>query len=223
MRKPIFILLLSALPIFASDDLVAALKALDAGNKAKAEAILKTMHKTKKPDDPEALLLEALLNDNGEEAKAVYEFIYEEYPDFKYADLCLFRLYSYNYAIGNYITAENYLKKLRKEYPNSPYAKAERDLPKVANGDGETENAANTSEKFTIQVGAFSNAENAERLANEFRNKGYSTNVGKKIVGSSIFNVVTVGVYSSREQAENRARKIKAEFGVNSRVIKLKR
>jgi septal ring-binding cell division protein DamX len=222
MKKILIIALVFSLQIFAGDDLTAALKALDSGNKAQAEVILKKMQKAK-ADAPETLLLDALLNENAEEAKAVYEFIYEEYPGFKYADLCLFRLYSYNYAIGNYITAKKYLAELKEKFPSSPYAKAINSLPKPSDSPNIQEPEKETQRIFTIQVGAFTNSQNAKRLADKFRAKGYSVEIGKKIVGSSIFNIETVGVYNSSDDADKRAEKIKTEFGVNARVIKINR
>ncbi len=219
MKNLFAVILIIFTQAFAGDDLTTALRALDAGDKSRAEAILKKMQQTN-PYKPGTLLLDALLNENAEEAKAVYQFIYEEYPNFKYADLCLFRLYSYNYAIGNYITAEKYLAKLKKEYPHSAYVKAEKALPKPPSvKKSKIANSGKTG-KFTIQVGAFSNLSNAERLAETFKKKGYSVNVSKKVVGKTIFNVVTVGEYSSRKTANERAKKIANEFGVKTRTIK---
>ncbi len=208
-----------ALASYAGDDLTSALKALDSGNKAEAEAILKKMQRAA-ADAPETLLLDALLNENAEEAKAVYEFIYEEYPDFKYADLCLFRLYSYNYAVGNYITAEKYLQILKKKFPNSPYARAEDVLPEPPENVDEKHAGRNEKSKYAIQVGAFSNVQNAKALAAKFQERGYSAEISSKIVGSAIFNVVTVGEFASREEAEKSAKKIAENFNLKPRVIK---
>ncbi len=219
MFKIILILFFLSSSFFASDDLVTALKSLDNGNKAKAEQILKKLQK-ENPTAPETLLLGALLNQNAEEAKAVYEFLYEEYPDFEYADLCLFRLYSYNYAIGNYITAEKYLTELKEKFPNSPYAKAEKSLPKPDFAK-ETKNVtSNSNVNYTIQAGAFSNILFAKKLKEKFDEKGYSAKISKKIVGDAIFNVVTVGRFNSYENAKKRAEKISEEFNIKARVIK---
>lgn len=222
-RLLIFFFFAVSLTVFAGNDLTSALKALDAGNKTRAREILKQMQR-KQPDAPQTLLLDALLNENAEEAKAVYEFIYEEYPDFEYADLCLFRLYSYNYAIGNYITAASYLDKLKKEFPDSPYAKAADNLPKPNRKKTVVKKRGTaTKSKFTVQVGAFSQSENARKLSDKLKAKGYSVSLASKVVGSSIFHIVTVGEFNNRERAENLSRKIADEFRLNPKVIELKR
>ena len=217
----IFLLILILFFNSRTDKLTSALKALDSGNKKEAELILRQMQKSA-PDAPETLLLDALLNENAEEAKAVYEFLYEEYPNFKYADLCLYRLYSYNYAIGNYITANKYLSKLKKEFPNSPYAKAENALPKITKEQTAQENTTTnkTAYKYTIQTGAFSNPNNAHALAEKIKAKGYSVEVVKKVVGNSIFNIVKVGEFKTMERAKVVSQKISEEFNLKTRVIK---
>ena len=205
--------------ILSAGNLTDALRNIDNGNVDKAKRILAEMMK-KSPNSSEALLLDAILTSDASKALEKFNYIYSNNPTFKYADLCLFRIYSYNYAIGNYKTAERYLARLRNEFPDSPYAAAEGELPKITD-----KIIAGKSSKsdmnYTVQVGAFSNYSNSKNLSDKLKHNGFDSRINKKIVKGVIYNVVTVGFFSTKEDAAKTAEKLKRLFSLSPKVSKI--
>jgi hypothetical protein len=66
--------------------------------------------------DPSLLFVDALVTENGENAVKKFINITDKYPQSKYADAAIFRLYSYYYAIGSYQTAAKYFAQHYHEY-----------------------------------------------------------------------------------------------------------
>ncbi|MCD4814306.1 tetratricopeptide repeat protein [bacterium] len=62
--------------------------------------------------------------------------------------------------------------------------------------------------KYTIQVGAFSKEEYAEKLVKRLRGKGFNAYVLKAKHGAEIFNQVRIGSYTTREFSEKMAAKL---------------
>jgi tetratricopeptide (TPR) repeat protein len=215
-----------AVLIFASQlimagDLSDALKYIDNGNLAKAKEILNKMMK-ENPGSSDALLLDAIMTTDAGKALEKFKYIYDNDPTFRYADLCLFRIYSYNYAIGNYKTAKRYLERLKSEFPNSPYSSAEGELPKISENSAKVKTSGKAGKGlYTIQLGAFTNEANAKNLSNRLKQSGFDSKLNKKIVKGTIFNVVTVGIFNSRKSAEKTSVQIKKSFQLNPRITKI--
>lgn len=219
----IFLLFLS-LPAFSQEkDIVPYLKLIEDGAR---DSVLKVLPELKKsyPNDPSVLFLEGVLTENGQDAVPVFNRIISDFPKSKYADASVYRLYSYYYSLGLYNTAEAFLNKLKKEYPDSPYIKmAERDIP--------TENEPSTSSRdltsgdnsknyqFTIQAGAFSNESNAVTLKSSFENAGYYSFIKNKSVGGSEFKVVYVGRFVNRDEAESFLQVVNTQFDLKGRIV----
>jgi len=219
---PLLILLTSqAFP--QEKDIVPYLKLIEAGKKDSVQNLLPELKKSY-PDDPSVLYLEAVMTENGQDAVPVFNRIINDFPASKYADASIYRLYSYYYSLGLYNTASVFLDKLEKKYSGSPYIKlAEREIPSE---DEETPSLNNkltsdTSDvfQFTIQAGAFSNDSNAASLKKSFENSGYYSVIKKKNVAGSDFNVVFVGEFKSRNEADNFLQVINKKFDLNGRVV----
>jgi tetratricopeptide (TPR) repeat protein len=217
----IIAVLIFASQLIVAGDLSDALKFIDNGNLAKAKEILNRMIK-ENPSSSDALLLDAIMTTDAGKALEKFKYIYDNNPAFRYADLCLFRIYSYNYAIGNYKTAKRYLERLKSEFPNSPYSSAEGELPKISENSGKVKNFGQSSKSlYTIQLGAFTNEANAKNLSNKLNQSGFDSKLNKKIVKGTIFNVVTVGIFNSRQSAEKTSVRIKKTFHLNPRITKI--
>lgn len=220
-----FISLLFLSPsVFSQEkDIVPYLKLIEDGAR---DSVLKVLPELKDayPNDPSVLFLEGVLTENGQDAVPVFNRILSDFPKSKYADASVYRLYSYYYSLGLYNTAEAFLSKLRKEYPDSPYIKmAERDIP--------SENEPSTSSQdltsgdnsknyqFTIQAGAFSNDSNAMSLKSSFENAGYYSFIKNKSVGGSEFKVVYVGRFVNRDEAESFLQVVNNQFDLKGRIV----
>ncbi len=224
--KIIFLIFVSFITISLKaqeKDIISYLKLIEGGQK---DSVLKLLPDLKKnfPNDPSVIFLEGVLTENGQEAIPIFSRIIDDFPKSKYADASIYRLYSYYYALGLYNTAATLLKKLKKEYPASPYIKiAEREIPsenEPASTEQKTSSTENTADyKFTIQAGAFSNDSNADALKKSFENAGYFSYIKNKSVGGSEFRVVYVGKFANNEEAQNFLQVLNDEFKLNGRIV----
>jgi tetratricopeptide (TPR) repeat protein len=222
----VFVLFLSSYVFAQEIDISEQLKQIKNGEIEKAEKTLKDF-KAKDADNPSVIFLDALLTKDGNLALSRYNTIINKYPNSTYADASVYCVFSYNYAVGNYKKAEDYLNKLKTEYPNSKYIQnADRNLNIKPDTDKEiikTVEPVNDQVKaaFTIQTGAFINLDKAKELETKLFKQGYKTKIKEKNVGGTIFNLVIVGEYKSKEDALSDVEKINKLFSLSSRVVEL--
>ena len=224
----LFILFLSQF-IYSQDvDIIPYLKQIEDGNKKVVEAELPSLI-AKNPDSPSIMFLEGVLTNDGNKAVVTYSKVVDKYPKSRYADAALYRVFSFNYAIGDYDKAKKNLDKLKSDYPVSPYLKiADRTIPSTDQiTKKETKSSSQLTEedqpkyKFTIQAGAFTQSSNAASLKKNFEDNGFFSEIKDKIVAGTSFKVVYVGKFESREEAENFLHVINKEFKLNGRIVDL--
>jgi len=210
-------------------DIVPYLKAIENGNIGQAKEALVDL-KEKNVADPSVMFLDAVLKENGQEAVVIYQEIVDNYPKSKYADAALYRIFSYYYALGLYEAAQEKLKQLKTSYPASPYINvADQNLSALEKSDvKETETVVEEIKpkveenyKFTIQAGAFTNLDNANKLIGEFEAAGIFSRLGEKIVGGTTFHVVYAGKFEKYEDAENFLPVINSRYKVNGSIVSI--
>lgn len=208
-------------------DIVPYLKQIERGE---VEAVKNALPKLKKdnPNSSNILFLEGVLTENGQEALSIYQNIVDKYPNSSYADASLFRIYSYYYALGLYDAANKTYLRLQQEYPDSPYIKmietqiiedkeSEKGVETIV--EVEKDKTINQENKFTIQAGAFSNIENAEGLKGEFVSDGIFSEIREKTVGGTVFHVVYVGKFPTRDSADDFLRIVNSKYNLSGRVV----
>ena len=225
-----FILFLNSGEIYSQEvDIVQYLKAIENGNISLAKNALVDL-KEKNPDDPSVMFLDGVLKENGQEAVVIYQNIVDNYPKSKYADAALYRIFSYYYALGLYDTAREKLKQLESSYPSSPYiniavqnisALDNKNEEKTKPDEDENQTTPEETYKFTIQAGAFTNLENANKLMSEFENAGIFSKLGEKTVAGTTFNVVYAGKFVKYEDAENFLQVLNSRFKLNGSIVPL--
>jgi tetratricopeptide (TPR) repeat protein len=202
-------------------DITSALRQIDSGDLKSASTYLKEL-KSKKPNDPSVIFLDAVLTANGEEALKKYSIVYEKYPKSKYADASLYRIFSYYYSLGYYKKAESYLTKLKNEFPDSPYNKsADRNIPdteEIVQISPEIKSAP-VNYNFTIQAGAFLNLDNAKKLQEQIQADGYLAEITTKEIGGSILNIVTVRKIQNEIEPQTFLEYLNKKFGIQGRII----
>lgn len=215
MKKFILIFLLSYINAYSQNvDITEALNSIENGNIQKAESML-LKYKSENPSDPSVLYLDALLTKNGEEALKKYLYLYDKFPNNKYSDAVLFKIFSYYYSIGLYKTANKYLEELRNKFPESSFLKyADRKLT-------DSISYENNNKKFTIQAGAFLILENAKRLSELLKKEGYHTEITTKEIGGSILNIVNCGQFSNEEEADKVLTELEEKHKIKGRIIVL--
>ncbi len=222
-----FLLLLSA--SFAQEvDIIPYLKKVEQGSIEEVKLELLNL-KVDYPKSANLIFLEAVLTENGQDAITLYQKIIDNYPKSRYADAALYRIYSYYFALGLYNTADKQLDRLKKEYPESPYIKM-ADINIVKKDDEETSGQTgdikqqNTSEQeftYTIQAGAFTNSANASGLKKEIENAGMISFIKEKNIAGTDFNVVYIGKFTSRKEAEDFLPIVNTRFKLNGRVTEI--
>lgn len=226
------ILLILTNQIIAQEvDITPALKQIESGNISNAATILLDL-KSKNPGDPSVIFLDATLTKEGDEALRKYSTVLEKFPESKYADASLYRIFSYYYSLGYYKKAETYLDRLRKDFPESPYIKtADQKIPDIEEPSAQTlsepqiqqtaqqKKNETTGNFFTIQAGAFLNVDNARKLSDQLKKENYFTEITTKEVGGSILNVVNVGKFANEEETKPILNFLEKKFNLKGRVV----
>ena len=168
------------------------------------------------------LYLQALTTSEGAEAVRIYQSIVDNFPSSEWADDALFKVYQFYYNLGLYRTAEIKMAQLKKSYPDSKYltSAAETDTQQMT--EEKTDTAASTlaqmAEKFTLQVGAYTTAANAEKQRSIFEAEGYPVEVITRVKeGRSLF-LVLVGSYGGMDEAREQGAAIRKKYKIDSIV-----
>lgn len=222
-----FILLLT-LPVYSQEaDIIPYLKQIEQGKSDEVKSKLSELKNTY-PNSSNVMFLEAVLTENAQDAVVVYQEIVNKFPKSAFADAALYRIYSYYFALGLYNTADKYLTKLKTNYPDSPYIKmaslnkSDEDVNKpqqVQSSDDVNEK----DYKYTIQAGAFTNAENADKLYQQFVTAGMKSFVKDKNVGGTVFKVVYVGQFMSKDKADSFLQIVNSQFNITGRVVEIEK
>jgi cell division septation protein DedD len=217
-------------------DITSALKSVEVGKIDAAQTELQKL-KENNSSDPSVIFLDAILTKSAEESIKKYSTVFEKYPKSKYADVSLYRVFSYYYSLGYYKKAESYFKRLKIDYPASPYiAAADRKIPESEEINIPPINTTNTNDttknnstnqpqkekaKFTIQAGAFLSVENANHLKEQLSKGGFPSEIINKVVGGSLLKVVTTGQFMNEAEAKSSLSQIEAKYNLKGRVITL--
>ena len=235
MKKHISIFLLCFTFLFTSQifaqevNIVPYLKMIEKGDFAEVKSKFLEL-KADYPKSANLIFLEGVLTENGQTAVVLYQSLLDKYPKSAYADAALYRIYSYYFALGLYNTADKNLEKLKKDYPESPYIKM-ASTNVVKNDDDEfnepdqeniSENKGNDKDYlYTVQAGAFTNSANAASLKNEIESVGMVSFIKEKNVAGTVFNVVYVGKFKTRKEAEDFLPIVDARFRTAGRVVEI--
>ena len=210
-------------------DIAPALQQIENGNIGSAETILRDL-KAKNANDPSVIFLDAVLTKDGDEALKKYSTVLEKYPDSKYTDAVIYRIFSYYYSLGYYKKAETYLNRLKKDFPESPYIKtADRKIPDIEEQPPQPvivpakpiqqEKVETKTYNFTIQAGAFLNIENAKKLSEQLNRENYFTEITTKDIGGSILNVVNVGRFTTENESKSALILLEKKFNLKGRTV----
>ncbi len=197
------------------------------------------------PNHPGVLYLQGRLAEDGTEAVKLYQTILDNFPKSDWADDALYSTYQYYYAVGLYRTAELRLAQLKKNYPDSPYvsgkttdkptqtatvppqtpvAQPPANPPIVEPKQPVTEINKTPIESiskgtYTIQVGAFSTLENAEKLKSYFINLNYDVEIANRVRAGKKLFLVWVGSFQTAEDAVKLAFDIKQKYKIEAITV----
>ncbi|MEK7818469.1 MAG: SPOR domain-containing protein [Bacteroidota bacterium] len=213
MIKLIFSILIFTEIVFSQLSSVDFEKQIDRIYTGKIDLVLKELPELKKtfPYDIQVEYLDALLTKDGEIASKKFLTIANKNPLFDYSDDALYRVYQYHYTRGEYINADQIFARLQNDYPNSDYRKIENLESR------QSINKKNNS--ITVQVGAFSEKLNAEKLIQQLSSYKIISEVRTKESARQLFFVVVDG-FKSIEEAQNFISKLKQDYGISSIIFK---
>ncbi len=213
MIKLIFSILIFTEIVFSQLSSVDFEKQIDRIYTGKIDLVLKELPELKKtfPYDIQVEYLDALLTKDGEIASKKFLTIANKNPLFDYSDDALYRVYQYHYTRGEYINADQIFARLQNDYPNSDYRKIENLESR------QSINKKNNS--IAVQVGAFSEKLNAEKLIQQLSSYKIISEVRTKESARQLFFVVVDG-FKSIEEAQNFISKLKQDYGISSIIFK---
>ncbi len=144
------------------------------------------------------------LGGNYKDASAEYEKYLAKYPRSQGAATAYFRIAKCEQKEGKWQDARDHYQKVRSDFPSSFEA--------------EMSSQALREETlfFTVQVGSFNNKANALKLCDELVKKGFDASIVK--LQDEASNKVRVGKVNTREEAEELAKKLRAE-GLPTKVL----
>lgn len=224
----LFIIIINCNVSAQEADIVPYLKMIEQGKLEEVKVKMIDL-KNDYPKSSNLMFLEAVLTENGQDAVTLYQQLVEKYPKSSYADASLYRLYSYYFALGLYNTADKNLTKLKKDYPESPYIKM-ASVNFVKNEElTEQTNQTNNIPKdenelnYTVQAGAFTSSANATTLRKEIENAGMVSFIKEKNIAGTTFNVVYVGKFETRKEAEDFLPIANTRFNIAGRVVEIEK
>jgi tetratricopeptide (TPR) repeat protein len=133
------------------------------------------------------------LEEDYKKAKEYYKKVIQYFPDTDGMPIVYYRLGQCYSKLGNTELSKEYYDKLIRFYPYSLETRLLID-EKLDFVD------------YSVQVGSFRRWNNAKKLHDELKNKGYDVNIHTAILGDSRFYRVRVGRYSRLSDAEDMAR-----------------
>ena len=228
--------------VFAQTIIAEAVKKLDQG---KTEEVRRTIPDliAQYQSDPGVTYLQGRLASNGQEALNFYQSVVENFPNSEWSDDALYRMYQYYQAMGLYRSANAKLSQLKKAYPDSPYrteGKTSSSLQQqaVEIGDTKPESPSDVETtpmsrpkpkshraqhremgRYSLQVGAFSTSENAEKQRTFFEAKGFPVEITNKVRNSKSLYLVQVGADKSAAEAKRAGKLVQSKFKIASMII----
>ena len=179
----------------------------------------------KYPNHPGVLYLQAQTTTEGAEAVRIYQSIVDNFPSSEWADDALYKVYQFYYSLGLYRTAEMKMAQLRKNYPQSPLlasapGKATQQLPeeKPDSSAAAARPIVTPAETYTLQVGAYTTAANAQRQKSFFEELGYPVEVINRVKDGRALFLVIVGSFATADEAREHGAEIKSKHNIDAIV-----
>ena len=171
---------------------------------------------------PETMFFNAVLEENADNALALYNEILRNFPDSPIVEHTLFRVAQFNFAKEQFHTSKRYFLELMEKYPETNYFGQVQDflysidnmlqvLPGI-DPQKEQENVKPEKE-FVVQFGAYSIINNARRMKEYLQNSGFTNvEIVKDLVRNDPLYKVWLRGYVKREDAVRDAEVIKNRY-----------
>jgi len=141
------------------------------------------------------------LREDFDKARQTYQGIIKSYPNTKLKAQIYYRLSEIGFKKGDVTQGQDYLVKLRENYPQIPEVKQSQDICPLEKN--------NFNFYYSIQIGSFSNPVNANNLVQKLLASGYPayTEESSTMAGTKAYRV-RVGKLKFRQEAEDLNKKL---------------
>ena len=193
----------------------------------KLEEALETLPEGQK-DSITTFFLKALIERDGDKAVEIYNKIINSDARDITKVKSLWRIAQYYYIKGLYNQSLDLLEKIISNFPTSMYAKKAQEqleIIKYVSGEKaqEIQKPQIKEKEFTLQLGAFSNKQNAENRAKFLRDNGYKeVKIYTKSIGGNILYLVWLGNFNSENSARESGELIKRKLRIDYRIVEMK-
>jgi len=168
------------------------------------------------------LFFDALVESDASLAVAGYSEFLQKQTDSPWAPYALERLSAWEATKGNSERARALMGRLQTEYPgftpNFDLQAQLNDAPPVFSKFEPLQRGAPDGRKWSVQVGAYRNRKSAESVGKKAGAFG-KVSIQEKKGSSGVINVVKVGVFNTKEEAESVASKIMKKTDLNAVVV----
>ncbi len=188
------------------------------------EAIAKL--KGEEKETAAVLYLRALIENDADKALVIYNKIIESNSESITAERSLWRVAQYYYIKGLYMQSSDVLKQIIDNYPGTLYArKAKEELDIINEVFGEkvkqTIKPYKEEGKFVVQLGAFGNKQNAQKLIKLLNERGYSNvRINTQVITGKRLHLVWLGNFDNEISAKNYGELIKQKLRINYSIKK---
>ena len=156
-------------------------------------------------------------------ARKYFLGLIEKYPQTEYEDDSMYFAAICLMAARKYESVSAELQKFLTKYPRSPFSKlAKEDLKEIksaAKNKIVKQKPKDSKGRLTLQIGAFSQINNAFNFRNDFSKLGVSTEIRKRKRNGVTIYTVTVGSFDTRESAERFGIKFQKKYDKPYRII----
>jgi len=209
-----------------SQDLKLLMNYADTNQFDKLEEAIKKL-KGKEKETVALLYLKALIENDADKALAIYNKIIESDSESITAERSLWRVAQYYYIKGLYMKSSDVLRQIIDNFPGTLYArKAKEELNIINEVFGEKDKQIikpyKEEGKFVVQLGAFGNKQNAEKLIKFLNERGYN-NVRintEVIVGRPLYKV-WFGNFDNETSAKRYGELIKQKLRIDYIIVEI--
>lgn len=151
-----------------------------------------------------------LLRQDFSKAQQYYEELIKNNPHTRLKAQIYFRLSQIGFKTGDTRLGEEYLDKLKRDFPLNPESRGDADLSALTQNKNDI--------YYTVQVGSFSNIMNAKNLVQILIKKGYAAYIEEIKSSGQLSYRVRVGKLQTRQEALDLERKL-AEEGYPTKIF----
>lgn len=180
----------------------------------------------------EIMFFDGILEENGDEAYAIYQEILKNFPESSVIEHTLFRVAQFNYAKKQYYTSKKYYLELMDKFPDTKYySSVTKTLSSIDNILGVMPDKSKDSypidihqtREFVIQLGVYAVQNNAGNVKDYFQEIGYNNvEIIKDIVTGKPKYKVWLRGYNNKEEASREGRNIKFRYKFDYIVFEVK-